>query len=46
LEDDPQGRHPNSHINQVGSKEEVVVVAKNREDEVEEKIEEGLEKDK
>jgi hypothetical protein len=44
LEDDPQGRHTNSNINQMGSKEEVVVVAKDGEDEVEEKIEECLER--
>jgi len=44
LEDDPQGRHTDSNVNQMGSKEEVVVVAKDREDEVEEKIEECLER--
>jgi hypothetical protein len=44
LEDDPQGRHTDSNVNQMGSKEEVVVVAKDGEDEVEEKIEECLER--
>ena len=44
LEDDTQGRHTNSNINEMGSKEEVVVVAKHRKDEVEQKVQEVLKK--
>ena len=35
LQDDPEGGHSNSNINEMGSEEEVVVVAKNGEDKVE-----------
>ena len=46
LENDPQGRDTNSDINKMGSKEEVVEVSKNREDKVEDEVQEGLIMDK
>ena len=42
LEDDPESRHSNSNIDEMGGKEEVVKVSKNREDKVEQKIQERL----
>ena len=38
LQDDPQGGDADSHVDEVGGEEEVVVVAKHREDEVEQQV--------
>ena len=42
LQDDPESRYSYSYINQMRSKEEVVVVTQHRENKVEEKVDEGL----
>ena len=42
LEDDPEGRDPNSNVDQVSGEEEVVVVSKHGEDKVEQQIQESL----
>ena len=43
LQDDPEGSHADSHVQEVGGEEEVVVVAQDGEDKVEQLVQEGLE---
>ena len=42
FEDNSQGSHPDGHVQQVGSKEKVVVVAEQGEHEVPQLVEEGV----